>query len=372
MSTRDVSRGWLMTAVVASVALVLAAPFIGQLRTAIRQALGPSFAPVIGTTVAAGIGLAFLYAITRITERRVDRYGALAAALVVGIGYALAARTGNPEVDAVERFHFVEYGLITFLFYRAWRPAGDGALLWLPVFSATIVGTCEEWLQWFIPARVGEARDVLLNLFAIGSGLLFSIGIDPPPKIALQLRPSSRSRVARVAVVALTIFAAFFHSVHLGYEIRDAEAGVFRSRYTAEQLAELSEQRAARWATNPPLTWSRLSREDQYLSEGVSHVQRRNETWDAGNVMASRQENLILEKYYAPVLDTPSYISANGHRWPASQRADAESRLGPGFMIYVSDAQDYPILIWPNWAFWLVVALLALPLLRVGWRPPKV
>ena len=58
--------------------------------------------------------------------------------------------------------------------------------------------------------------------------------------------------------------------------------------------------------------------------------------------MASRHENLILEKYYAPVLDTPSYVSAQGHRWPASQRADAEARIGPGFMIYVSDAQDYP------------------------------
>lgn len=372
IATRGVSRGWLATAVVAAVALVLAAPFIGQLRTAIWAALGQSFATVLGAAVAAGIGLAFVYAFARIRDRQIARYGALVAALAVGVGYALLARTGNPEVDAVERFHFVEYGLVTFLFYRAWRPAGDGALIWMPVLAAMIVGTCEEWLQWFIPARVGEVRDVLLNLIAIGCGLLFSLGLDPPPKITLRLAPASRRRVASIAVAALMVFAAFFHSVHLGYEIHDADAGVFRSRYTAAQLAELGEARAARWATNPPLTWSRLSREDQYLSEGVTHVQRRNETWDGGNVMAARQENLILEKYYAPVLDTPSYISAQGHRWPPAQRADAESRIGPGYMIYVSDAEDYPILIWPKWAFWLVVAVVAVPLLLVGWRPPKV
>ena len=367
MSRRDVSHSWLATAVVASVVLVVAAPFVGQLRTAIRQSFGPSFATTVGAAVAAGIGFAFVYALARIRDRLIARYGALAAALAVGVGYALAARTGNPEVDAVERFHFVEYGLVTFLFYRAWRPAGAGALIWMPVLAAMVVGTGEEWLQWFIPARVGEARDVLLNLIAIGCGLLFSLGLDPPPKITLRLAAASRRRVASVASVALVIFGAFFHTVHLGYEIHDAEAGVFRSRYTAQELAEVGDARAARWATNPPLTWSRLSQEDQYLSEGVSHVQRRNETWDEGNVMASRQENLILEKYYAPVLDTPSYISAQGHRWPPEQRADAESRSGPGYMIYVSDAEDYPILVWPKWIFWLVIAVLLLPLLRVVW-----
>ena len=366
MLSRGVSRGWLAAATAVSAALVLAAPFIGQLRTSLRQSLGPSFATVVGFLVATGVGLPLVYAAARITDRRWARYGALTAALGIGVGYAIVARTGNPEVDAVERFHFVEYGVITVLFYRAWRPAEDGALLLLPVLAGLVVGTCEEWLQWFIPARVGEARDVLLNLFAIACGLLFSLAIDPPPTLSVKLSALSRRRVALMTALALVVFAAFFHSVHLGYEIQDAEAGVFRARYTAQELADLGELRAERWATNPPLSWSRLSREDQYLSEGVAHVQRRNEVWEQGNVMASRHENLILEKYYAPVLDTPSYISVDGHRWSAAQRADAESRIGPGFMIYVSDAQDYPILIWPKWAFWLAIVVLVLPLLRVG------
>jgi hypothetical protein len=43
---------------------------------------------------------------------------------------------------------------------------------------------------------------------------------------------------------------------------------------------------------------------------------------------AAWSENLILEKYYAPVLDTPSYVSRTGHRWPADQRAHADQRRG--------------------------------------------
>jgi hypothetical protein len=364
MRSASYSRGWLAAAIAVSAMLVLSAPFIGQLRTTIRQLAGGDFTAVVAAAVAVVVGVAMVYALTRIRDYRGPRYAALTAALVIGIGYALVARTGNPEVDAVERVHFVEYGLVTMLFYRAWRPAGDGSVVAMPLLAGFIVGTCEEWLQWFIPARVGEARDVVLNLVAIGCGLLFSLGLDPPARVTLAITAVSRRRVAVLAAIALVVFGAFFHAVHLGYEINDEEAGVFRSRYTATELAELSQARAREWAGSPPLTWSRLSREDQYFSEGIMHVQRRNETWEDGNVMASRHENLILEKYYAPVLDTPTYVSARGHRWPASQRADAESRIGPGFMIYVSDAQDYPILIWPKWAFWLLIAVFVGLLLR--------
>jgi len=238
----------------------------------------------------------------------------------------------------------------------------------MPVLACLLVGTLDEWFQWFIPARVGEVRDVLLNLVAIGSGLLFSLGLDPPSRLFAPLSAASRRRAAILAAVGLVVFGGFFQSVHLGYEIGDADAGVFRSRYTAAELAAIGEERAARWKTNPPLTWSRLSQEDQYMTEGVAHVQRRNQLWAAGSVLAARHENLILERYYAPVLDAPSYISPTGHRWSPEQRADAEAR-GHGFMIYVSDALDYPVFTWPKSGFWLAIGAACAFILRPLWRP---
>ena len=79
-------------------------------------------------------------------------------------------------MDVVQRFHFLEYGVITFLFYRAWKPLEDQRYWCCLVLAGLIVGTADEWLQWFIPNRVGEIADVLLNGIAIGCGLLFSLG----------------------------------------------------------------------------------------------------------------------------------------------------------------------------------------------------
>ena len=364
MHPRGYSRGWLAAAAAVSIALILGAPFIGQLRTILRDAAGSQFAMVMSLVVGMSAGMAIVAALVRMRERRALRYAALAAALAIAVGYSLAARTGNAEVDAVERFHFIEYGVITVLLFRAWRPSQDGAVFAMPMLMGLAAGTLEEWLQWFIPARVGELRDVLLNGFAIGAGLLFSLGVDPPDAPTWRLSIRSRRRVAAAAAAVLVLIAMFVHSVHLGYEITDAEAGVFRSRYDASELAAVAAARAQLWRVQPPLTWSRLSREDQYFSEGVAHVRRRNEAWDEGNVMAARHENLILEKYYAPVIDTPSYVSAQGFRWPAAQRADADRQRGPGFMIYVSDGNDYPIFILPKWALWTAVALVCAVLLR--------
>ena len=130
--------------------------------------------------------MAILIAFVRIRERRAQRFALLLIALVFGGSYMWWTATPYPEVNAVERVHFVEYGLIAFLFYRAGLPrrslgeggrsAGDPSIVILPMLAAFTVGTFDEWLQWFIPFRVGEAHDVFINLAAIVCGLLFCAG----------------------------------------------------------------------------------------------------------------------------------------------------------------------------------------------------
>ena len=79
------------------------------------------------------------------------------------------------------------------------------------------------------------------------------------------------------------------------------------------------------------LQWSSggSRREDQYMDEGLWHIRRRNEEWSAGQDSRAWSENLILERFFAPVLDTPSYALPAGARWPADQRADAARRVCP-------------------------------------------
>jgi VanZ family protein len=314
-------------AIVVSLVLVLAAPLIGEARRYAADRLSPGqyLWLVNGIVAAAVVGVGV--AVSRIRDGWVWRYGLIAVAAVVAVTFTWATGNARPAVAAVEHFHFVQYGVITGLFYRAWRPRRNVASLVLPSAAAFVCGVAEEWWQWFLPARVGELQDVLLNGVAVFCGLLVSVALAP---VTLQNTPASRRAGAaaslRGLVCVVAAVAAFTWTVHVGYAIEDTDIGMFRSRYSASTLHALSAARAARWAVDPPLIRRTLTREDQYRSEGEAHVRARNTAWDAGDVIVAWKENLILEKYYAPVLDTPSHLSATGHRWHPDHRADAERR----------------------------------------------
>jgi hypothetical protein len=350
-------------AVAASAALILSSPFIRDIRDWIRVTFPGQYATIVGTAVAVTVGLALLAAGARIRDRRMLRYGAIAAALALGTAYALWNAQGIAEVDAVERVHFVEYGLVTLLYYRVWRPRGDVAMFVMPLLAGIAVGTLEEWLQWFIPGRVGDMRDVFLNGVAIVCGLLFSYGVDPPPEGPIRVRPGTLRAIGIVGAAVGLLFASFVYSVHVGYEIQDPAFGRFRSRYDSSTLLRIASEREAEWKAHPPIERPpSRSREDQYQSEGHLHVQERNRRWAANDIAGAWFENLILEKYYAPVLDTPSYLSKTGHRWPDAQRADAEQRRGtapPAEYDSRADAAEghHFIRVWSPVLFWIGVGL---------------
>jgi hypothetical protein len=365
--------GRLLIAIAVASGVVVSAPFIRDIRNYIRAHFPGQYVTFVGAAIAIIIGAGVLAALVRIRDQRAARYGAIAAALAFGTAYALWNAQGIVEVDTVERFHFVEYGLVSLLFYRAFRPAGDLSMIVLPVVAGVIVGTCEEWLQWFIPGRVGDMRDVFLNLAAIVCGLLFSVGVDPADRFAWTLKPASRRRTALVAAAAVIVFAAFVHSVHLGYEVDDAEAGRFRSRYDDATLLLLASDRTAAWRTAPPPTRPpSLSAEDQYLSEGILHVQERNNRWNEGNFAAAWFENRIVEKYYTPLLDIPRA----GYRWPDAQRTDAEQRYraagapAPSGFLSMADAGEgkHFIRLWPASRVWGAALLIAVALLGLAAR----
>ncbi len=349
-----------VVAVSVASAFVLAAPFIGEIRRAILTRFPGQFVRIIGGLIAVALAAAVLMVIGRIRDRRGWRYAAIVTALAIGVGYGYFSRTGNPQVDAVERFHFVQYGLITLLFYRAWRPAGDPSALVLPALAGLLVGTIEEWLQWFIPVRVGEVRDVFLNGVAIACGLIFSTAVYPPVNCSPGLTSASRRRIGVFAAGVLLVFAAFFQSVHLGTAIA-GQGWTFRSCYTAARLDALASDRTERWRDGFVDRPKRLAVEDQYMTEGHWHVAQRNAAWAAGDFKAAWSENLILERYFAPVLDTPSYVSRAGHRWSPEHRIDAERRYGalPAPGLYASDAHPSAIYLWPKMFYWMAVLLVA-------------
>lgn len=355
-----------MVATSVAAIIVLWAPFVGEILGWIRSTFPGHLTQIVGGIVAGAIVTALGLALLRIRDRHASRYGAIAAAVIFGVAYAVAFRTGDPSVDAVERFHFVEYGFVTCLFFRAWQPLGDLTVFLLPALAGLIVGTFDELVQWFIPVRVGELHDIFLNGAAIASGLLFAAGVEPLPRFHAVIQRASLGRLARMIAAFILVLAAFVSAVHLGHEIHDDEAGTFRSRYTAQELRDLARDRAGRWRGQMIPVPRALSREDQYISEALWHVQRRNVKADALDTSGAWGENRILETFFAPVIDTPSYLSPTGLRWPPEQRANAAARAASEPRLYVSDAEVYPLYLWPQELFWGVVVLLVGTVLTAG------
>lgn len=354
---RRVDRSRLAVASIVSAAVVLASPFIGEIRSAIRAVLPAQFLILVSGTVAAVVVAALVTAMARIRDRRAWRFAVLTAGIAAAALYARIVATGNPEVDVVERVHFIEYGLIAWLFYRAWRRIDNGfALLW-PLLGGVFVGIIDELVQWLIPGRIGEAHDVLLDGAAVAIGLCVVASVDPPSRLSAPLSRSATRPLGYAVSAVLVAFAVFFHVVHLGHQLYDPAIGMFRSRFTGAELHAAAADRAHRWKMEPPAGMRHISREDQYLSEGLWHVQARNLAWTAGDPFTAWRENRILETFFAPVLDAPSYASRVPPRWPPEERAAIAARVAEDPGIYISRAAPYPIYTWPPLAFWSAVAV---------------
>jgi len=341
-----------------SAAIVLAAPFMGRMQTFLRGSISTrAYVLLLGGAVGAAVLTTIVVAFARSKTHRGRRIAAMAVAIGLGLLYTRLLSTGIPEIDAVERVHFVEYGLIAVLFYRVWRRAGDASTLALPILCGFMVGTLDEWLQWFIPYRVGEMHDVFLNFTALVCGVLFGLALEPPPTFSWRVGRDGWSRIGVAVAAAVLVFGAFVGVVHLGHMLHVDGIGQFASRHTVAELEALQRDRDARWLAAPPLNIPRLSREDQYLDEGLWHVRERNRRWDGNDFAAAWRENLILERFFAPVLDRQTYVSQSGNRWPPEHRADAEARGAGAGAPYVSAAEPYPILVWSKSVYWVVLMI---------------
>lgn len=347
-----------------SILIVFGSPYAGEIRSELQSAAPEYYRSIVVGIVIAAAVIAIIAAVAQLRRFQPDstgadasgplsiriRYGLIAAAAAISVGYARTVRTGEPDVDMAEAFHFVEYGVVAWLFYRAWRRRPDLSGALLAACAGMTVGVADEWVQWMVPGRVGEVHDVGLNAVAVVCGLLFSTGLHPPLSLAFPRRRASRGALSAAVGVLCIAVAGFVDRVHIGHEVHDGQAVVFRSRYDAPELAAAARSRGARWDASPPPRRG-FSREDHYLTEGEWHVTRRNTAIGTAEWAAAWGENVILERFYAPVLDRLGRLSIE-------QKAEIARRLGGRARDrYVSDAVPYPIYVVRRSLFWMTAVL---------------
>jgi hypothetical protein len=344
----------------AAALIVGGSPLVGALREALLTQWPAAYVPTLaGCVIVAALAILMLAvrgAVRPVVDAPARWSGSKLAAIAVAFGLALAVgfmeRTGDPNVDVVEAFHFVEYSVLTCLFAWALAPLVPGHA-WVWAAAASIAaGAFDEWTQWFVPNRTGEIRDVGIDAVATVCGVLLVAALE------IGGRPDRRRLVRPVAFAgagALLAVATCFAVIHLGAVVEDAEAGSFRSRYGGPALVELGRERAAQWGRGPIAPQGLFAREDQYLAEALWHVRRRNRAIEASDTVTAWREERILERYYAPILQVATAGRADGHALSPEQLAAIEPGR-TGAAAGASDASPIPIVTWSRGRFWTVVA----------------
>lgn len=86
--------------------------------------------------------------------------------LAVFLGWLPAAYFDFIHLAIRKVAHLSEYGVLTFLFFRAWRgPAHGWSMLWARrAFACCLaVAAIDEFHQSFVPSRTSKIQDVLID-----------------------------------------------------------------------------------------------------------------------------------------------------------------------------------------------------------------
>jgi VanZ family protein len=319
----------------------------------------------------------FLYAVLIVigaaaveTFRQLRRLGTISrmrGVLLGGIALVFGAYTFSLRHNAVEAVHFVEYGVLGLLAYRALtHRTHDSAIYLAAACVAGIVGILDEGIQWATPKRVWDILDIWRNFFAAALVLVgIAVGIRPP---LIADRPSAASirlfcRLAAVAVLLLGAsllntparigwytervpgLASLRESsdvmLEYGHLYTDSEIGLFTSRFPPDELRRVDEERGAKvgpilarypedaygefLARYTPITDPfahearvHLFRRDRYLEASTSYTGPEQHAREALTV--GFREQLILEKYF------PNTLRHSGSALTPERRAELADR----------------------------------------------
>jgi len=346
-------------------------PVANAIRDRIDRAVGGGFfLAAVLVSIALGT-LAAHRAIVRIGSPA----GLVGSLWLTGIAGVFTAYTwsmrGNPE----EAVHFVEYGVLGVLLYRAFLHRVRDASIYLDAaLAAAIVGTVDEAIQWLTPGRTWALRDVWLNFTGAALTLAgLALGVRPPILTARVGRASVRRLVAIAGVLACVVTLSLLNTppriawysanvpglaftrkatgvmIEYGHRYEGRDTGTFRSRFAADELAALDAARGAEagailaayagddrydafLARYTPVT-------DPFVHEARVHLFRRDRIlalaadrpgdaeWYRWHVSTAYRENAILERWF------PRTLAAAGATLPADVRARLARDQDPSFAV---------------------------------------
>lgn len=140
---------------------------------------------------------------------RLTRYGVM---WLVGIGVVYVGWTFHLGKKAPEEaIHFVQYGVLGILLFRAYRPSvGDWTIYLAAGLAGAVIGSFDEFIQWVTPQRKFDLRDIGLNAGSCGLALL---AIAQGTRPSLAPATADRRSWVRVCLLGAALWAVFVVSL---------------------------------------------------------------------------------------------------------------------------------------------------------------
>jgi hypothetical protein len=343
---KSAALAWLWVAL-CSLAIFLTVPVARSIQRYVSDRWGRQLFGyfVLGVLALGCLGLLY-YLFFKLRIRSLSKYAWLALISALYIYFTLQLWQ-----KAEEAVHFLEYGLLSFFVFRALSfRIRDKSIYFTAALVCLLIGIFDEIIQWMIPERFWDFRDVWLNGL---SGGLFQLAIwkviDPKiisDKITLHsLRKLSivfmicllllglcaSNTPHRVGVYANLIPGLSFlqreEMSEFGYKHEDLEIGQFFSRLSLKTLKEIDirkgQENARILNRNRKTDYRKFLQKfnphsNPFLHELRVHIFRRdtyfkrsheedNDRTRKENLFIAYKENEIIKKYFTQSVKNSRY-----------------------------------------------------------------
>ncbi|MFP4521512.1 MAG: VanZ family protein [Fibrobacterota bacterium] len=216
----------------------------------------------------------------------------------------------------VERVHFIEYGALAVFAWQGVRKYTGSAIV--PLWAAALcwaAGLGDEFVQHLLINRVGEFRDVMINVYACVLALVIMIFFSGFLRTANKPGRKEYAAFTAALIVLLSLNALFIKKVHnFGHAFTDSKIGRIYSFFTKEDLLKTD--------SLVIIAPAQLSRETlrRYNNEGGRHLFVRNDNLKEGRWFACHRESMLMDKYYG------SYLIKEEAVWPDSLKASIKKK----------------------------------------------
>lgn len=300
----------------------------------------------------------------------------------------------------IEAIHFLEYGLLGFFLFRALKfNIRDKSTFFIAFLIGTLVGIFDEILQWIVPLRLWDIRDVGLNALSCG---LFQIGLwkgIQPRDISSKIKPKSWKILslmlgANIVFLGLCLsntpkrvstYTEAFSSLsflkkeepmnRFKHRYKDPAIGTFYSLLSPADLTE-EDTKLSRQNAQTLKEWKRETFKEfrqrrhplkfPFIYELRFHVEIRDRNFNQAFLteeedikkmffLAAYKENLILEKYFGNTLQKASYS------WEKEQQVGTEALINKSTP-YKSPVSFGIVFPWSEKTMWLLILILLITL----------